>query len=87
MRRSIEVDIALVDSRAEATACRRRFCAERGLAEDDPLLATALIGDRETVAAGIAAYAAAGATDLMLGFADFPATGMLEGLARVIEPG
>ena len=87
VRRSIEVDVALVDSRAEAAAWRRRFCAERGLPEDDPLLATALIGDREAVAAGIAAYAAAGATDLMLGFADFPATGMLERLARAVSPG
>jgi len=87
VRRSIEVDVALVDSRAEATAWRRRFCTERGLAEDDPLLATALIGDRETVTAGIVAYAAAGATDLMLGFADFPATGMLERLARAVELG
>jgi len=87
VRRSIEVDVALVESRAEAAAYRRRFCAERGLAEDDPLLATALIGDGETVAAGIAAYAAAGATDLMLGFADFPATGMLERLARAVPPG
>jgi len=87
VRRSIEVDVALVDSHAETAAWRRRFCAERGLAEDDPLLATALIGDRETVAAGIAAYEAAGATDLMLGFADFPATGMLERLARAVELG
>ena len=87
VRRSIEVDVALVDSRAETAAWRRRFCAERGLAEDDPLHATALIGDRETVSAGIAAYAAAGATDLMLGFVDFPATGMLERLARGVGLG
>src|SRR4029079_18226585 len=87
VRRSIEVDVALVDSRAETAVWRRRFCAERGLAGDDPLLATALIGDRETVSAGIAAYAAAGATDLMLGFVDFPATGMLERLARGVGLG
>ena len=31
-------------------------------------------------------YAAAGATDLMLGFADFPATGMLERFARDVTP-
>src|SRR6185436_1866278 len=35
VRRSLEVDVALVDSRAEAAVWRRRFCAERGLAEDD----------------------------------------------------
>jgi alkanesulfonate monooxygenase SsuD/methylene tetrahydromethanopterin reductase-like flavin-dependent oxidoreductase (luciferase family) len=87
VRRSVEVDVALVDSRAEATMWRRRFCAERGLDDDHPLLATALIGDRETVLEGIRAYAAAGATDLMLGFADFPATTMLERLARAVVPG
>ena len=87
VRRSVEVDVALVDSRAEAAMWRRRFCAERGLDDDHPLLATALIGDRETVLDGIRAYAAAGATDLMLGFADFPATTMLERLARAVAAG
>jgi len=82
VRRSVEVDVALVDSRAEVETWRRRFCAQRGLAAGDPLLDTALIGDVETVLARIGEYAAAGATDLMLGFADFPATGMLERLAR-----
>ena len=84
VRRSIEVDVALVDSDTEAAACRARFCAERGLAADDPLLDTALIGDGETIAVRIAEYEAAGATDLMLGFADFPATTMLERLARAL---
>jgi alkanesulfonate monooxygenase SsuD/methylene tetrahydromethanopterin reductase-like flavin-dependent oxidoreductase (luciferase family) len=87
LRRSVEVDVALVESRTEAAAWRQRFGAERGLAADDPLLATALLGDAETVLAGIASYAAAGATDLMLGFADFPATGMLERLARALRLG
>lgn len=86
-RRSIEVDVALVDSRADTEAARRRFCAERGVSRDDSFLASALIGDGETIAAGIAAYEAAGATDLMLGFADFPATGMLERLARALSLG
>ena len=31
----------------------------------------------------MAAYEAAGATDLMLGFADFPSTGMLEAFAAL----
>jgi alkanesulfonate monooxygenase SsuD/methylene tetrahydromethanopterin reductase-like flavin-dependent oxidoreductase (luciferase family) len=84
LRRSVEVDVALVESAAEAAACRERFCAERGLAAGDPLLETALIGDRETVTRRIAEYATAGATDLMLGFADFPATTMLERLARAV---
>ena len=87
LRRSVEVDVAVVDAQAEAAAWRRRFCAERGIGGDDRLLTTALLGDAETVAAGIAAYAAAGATDLMLGFADFPATGMLERLARALALG
>ena len=85
VRRSVEVDVALVDSDAEAAACRQRFCAERALAADDPLLETALIGDAERVRRGIAEYEAAGATDLMLGFADFPATRMLERLARALR--
>ena len=84
VRRSLEIDVALVDSEAEAARCRQRFCAERGLAAGDPMLDTALIGDREAVVSRIGAYAAAGATDLMLGFADFPATGMLERLARAM---
>jgi alkanesulfonate monooxygenase SsuD/methylene tetrahydromethanopterin reductase-like flavin-dependent oxidoreductase (luciferase family) len=85
VRRSVEVDVALVDSDAEASACRERFCAERGLAAGDPLLDTALIGDGERVAGRIAEYEAAGATDLMLGFVDFPATAMLERLARALR--
>jgi alkanesulfonate monooxygenase SsuD/methylene tetrahydromethanopterin reductase-like flavin-dependent oxidoreductase (luciferase family) len=87
MRRSVEVDVAIVGSDSEAEVCRRRFCAARGLAAGDPLLDTALIGDGDTVVARIAEYAAAGATDLMLGFADFPATTMLERLARAIGLG
>src|SRR6185436_5126890 len=50
VRRSVEVDVALVESAAEAAAWRRRFCAERGIAEDDPLLGSALIGDAAAVA-------------------------------------
>ena len=42
----------------------------------------ALIGDAETIAARIAMYAEAGATDLMLGFTDFPDTAMLETFAE-----
>ena len=87
VRRSVEVDVALVDSESEAAACRERFCAQRGLPAGDPLLDTALIGDGERVARGIAEYEAAGATDLMLGFLDFPATRMLERLARALALG
>jgi len=38
------------------------------------------------LAARIAQYAAAGATDLMLGFADFPATRMVEIIAERGRP-
>jgi alkanesulfonate monooxygenase SsuD/methylene tetrahydromethanopterin reductase-like flavin-dependent oxidoreductase (luciferase family) len=82
VRRSVEVDVAVVESAAEAERARRRFARERRLADNDALLDTALIGDVDAVVARIGDYAAAGATDLMLGFADFPATGMLERLAR-----
>jgi alkanesulfonate monooxygenase SsuD/methylene tetrahydromethanopterin reductase-like flavin-dependent oxidoreductase (luciferase family) len=87
LRRSVELDVALVDSHAEAQRARHRFAAERRLADDDPLLDTALIGDAETILARIAEYAAAGVTDLMLGFADFPAVGMLERLAAALPVG
>jgi alkanesulfonate monooxygenase SsuD/methylene tetrahydromethanopterin reductase-like flavin-dependent oxidoreductase (luciferase family) len=86
VRRSVETDVVLTDSRAEQTAWTRRFCAERGVRPGDVVLDTALIGDAETVAARALEYAAAGATDLMLGFADFPATGMLERFARHVMP-
>ncbi len=84
VRRSVEVDVILAESPAEREAWTRRFCAARRLGRDDRLLDTALVGDVETILARIADYAAAGATDLMLGFADFPATGMLERLGRAL---
>jgi alkanesulfonate monooxygenase SsuD/methylene tetrahydromethanopterin reductase-like flavin-dependent oxidoreductase (luciferase family) len=86
VRRSVEVDVVLVASAAERPAWIRRFCAERHVAPGHPVLDTALVGDAEEVAARVGEYAAAGATDLMLGFADFPATGMLERFARDVVP-
>ncbi len=56
----------------------RRFCAARAIEKSAALLETALVGTADAVAERIERYAAAGATDLMLGFADFPATGMVE---------
>jgi len=86
-RRSVELDVVLGGTEAEAHEARLRFCAERRIAPGDALFATALTGTAESVRARIAEYAAAGATDLMLGFADFPATGMLELFAeRVLAP-
>ena len=43
-------------------------------------------GETVSVAGRVLEYADAGATDLMLGFADFPATGMLERFAREVAP-
>lgn len=50
------------------------------------MLDTALVGNADAVTARIPEYARAGATDLMLGFADFLATGMLERFARDVLP-
>jgi alkanesulfonate monooxygenase SsuD/methylene tetrahydromethanopterin reductase-like flavin-dependent oxidoreductase (luciferase family) len=77
-RRSVEVDVVLGPTDAEAHEALGRFCAARGIDERDPLLATALIGTPDAVRARIGEYTAVGATDLMLGFADFPATQMTE---------
>jgi alkanesulfonate monooxygenase SsuD/methylene tetrahydromethanopterin reductase-like flavin-dependent oxidoreductase (luciferase family) len=79
--RSVEVDVALAGSPGEAAATLESFREGRGLGPDHPLLRTALLGDATSIGEGIAAYAAAGATDLTLAFSDFPATGMLERLA------
>jgi alkanesulfonate monooxygenase SsuD/methylene tetrahydromethanopterin reductase-like flavin-dependent oxidoreductase (luciferase family) len=86
LRRSIEADVILADAPAEQAAWTGRFCAARRLEASDTVLDTALVGDAATVAARVTEYAAAGATDLMLGFADFPATGMLERFARDVLP-
>src|SRR5262249_60884707 len=86
-RRSVELDVVLGLTASDADAALRRFCAARGIEPTDALLAKALAGTAEAVRARIAEYAAAGVTDLMLGFADFPATGMLELFAeRVLAP-
>ena len=77
-RRSVEVDVVVGITDAAADQARRQFCAARGIEDGAAILETALIGTPDAVRARIAEYAAAGATDLMLGFADFPATGMTE---------
>lgn len=86
LRRSVEADVILVGSARERQMWTRRFCAERRIGADHAVLDTALVGDAHDVAARVAEYAAAGATDLMLGFADFPATNMLERFAREVLP-
>jgi alkanesulfonate monooxygenase SsuD/methylene tetrahydromethanopterin reductase-like flavin-dependent oxidoreductase (luciferase family) len=85
VRRSVEVDVIVAASPAEREVWIQRFAAERG-GDTAALLETALVGDPAAVAARILTYAEAGATDLMLGFVDFPATTMLERIAREVVP-
>jgi len=77
-RRSVDADVVLGLTDAEADEALAAFCAARGINAQDPLLSSALIGTPDVVRARVAEYAAAGATDLMLGFADFPSTRMTE---------
>ena len=84
LRRSVELDVVLT-ARAH-TGALEAFCRARGIGRGHPLIETVLAGDPATVVARIGDYAAAGVTDLMLGFADFPATGMLEAFARDVLP-
>jgi alkanesulfonate monooxygenase SsuD/methylene tetrahydromethanopterin reductase-like flavin-dependent oxidoreductase (luciferase family) len=86
VRRSVEVDVILAASHETRHRWIRRFYAERGAGAAGAVLETALVGDAATVAARVLDYANAGATDLMLGFVDFPATGMLERFARDVVP-
>jgi alkanesulfonate monooxygenase SsuD/methylene tetrahydromethanopterin reductase-like flavin-dependent oxidoreductase (luciferase family) len=86
VRRSVEVDVILADSPGERDAWTRRFGAERGVGPGHAIHQTALAGDAGSVAQRVSEYAAAGATDLMLGFVDFPATGMLERFAHDVLP-
>jgi alkanesulfonate monooxygenase SsuD/methylene tetrahydromethanopterin reductase-like flavin-dependent oxidoreductase (luciferase family) len=85
-RRSVEVDVALAESETVTAAAVGRFCERRGIALEHALLDGALVGDADAVVTRALAYAEAGATDLMLGFADFPATTMLERFAKRVLP-
>ena len=73
-------------SPADAARALGRFCTARRIDSHHALVATALAGDATAVAEAARAYEAAGVTDLMLGFADFPATGMLEAFAATVAP-
>jgi len=77
-RRSVELDVVFGLTASDADTALRRFCAARGIEPTHAFLAAALAGTAQAVRVRIEEYAAAGVTDLMLGFADFPATGMLE---------
>lgn len=83
VRRSVELDVVFAPRTRDALDA---FCRTRGIGREHPLLETVLAGDPPAVAARIGDYAAAGVTDLMLGFADFPATAMLEIFAREVLP-
>jgi len=86
VRRSVEVDVVLGRTARAAGAALARFRAARGIPPDHPLLGSALAGSPAAVVERVAAYAKAGATDLMLGFADFPETAMLETFAARVLP-
>jgi alkanesulfonate monooxygenase SsuD/methylene tetrahydromethanopterin reductase-like flavin-dependent oxidoreductase (luciferase family) len=86
VRRSVEVDAALVHAPAQAAAVIERFCRRRGIARNHPLLDAALVGNPDAVLARARAYGAAGATDLMVGFEDFPDITMLERFGTRVLP-
>jgi alkanesulfonate monooxygenase SsuD/methylene tetrahydromethanopterin reductase-like flavin-dependent oxidoreductase (luciferase family) len=84
LRRSVELDVIVTEAGGVLDPLLARFCAERGIDREHPVLGTVLAGDGAAIAERIASYEAAGATDLMLGFADFPSTRMLERFATAV---
>jgi len=86
VRRSVELDVVMVMDEPEAKQERGRFARSRGIQPPHELLEATLCGDAAQVTAQIQAYAEPGATDLMLGFADFPETRMLERFADQVLP-
>jgi alkanesulfonate monooxygenase SsuD/methylene tetrahydromethanopterin reductase-like flavin-dependent oxidoreductase (luciferase family) len=81
--RSVELDAIVTEAGEPLAPLIDRFCAARGIERGHPLLGTVLAGSGAAIAERMAGYEAAGATDLMLGFADFPSTGMLEAFAAL----
>jgi alkanesulfonate monooxygenase SsuD/methylene tetrahydromethanopterin reductase-like flavin-dependent oxidoreductase (luciferase family) len=86
LRRAVELDALVAGSAADRASAVERFCAARAIDRRHPLLEAALVGEAGSIAARIADYERAGATDLTLGFADFPATAMLEAFAARVLP-
>jgi alkanesulfonate monooxygenase SsuD/methylene tetrahydromethanopterin reductase-like flavin-dependent oxidoreductase (luciferase family) len=86
LARSVELDVSLAAPDGDAAALVAEFCLARGIDPSHPLAATLLAGGPDAVAARLAEYADAGATDVMLGFTDFPSTRMLEAFAREVRP-
>jgi hypothetical protein len=87
VRRSVELDAIVGDAGGEVETWIDRFRTTRGLERGHSLLDTVLAGDGPALASRMRQYETAGATDLMLGFADFPATGMLERFALTVLNG
>jgi alkanesulfonate monooxygenase SsuD/methylene tetrahydromethanopterin reductase-like flavin-dependent oxidoreductase (luciferase family) len=86
LRRSVELDAFAVDPARDRDAWLERFRTARGLPPRHAIVEAVLAGDAGALVERIGAYASAGATDLMLGFADFPDTTMLEHFARAVMP-
>lgn len=86
LRRSVEVDVVIGRHGDEVGRGLDRFLGARRLTRDHGLLATALVGEPAVVREQIGRFASAGATDLMLGFSDFPDTAMLELFAETVLP-
>jgi alkanesulfonate monooxygenase SsuD/methylene tetrahydromethanopterin reductase-like flavin-dependent oxidoreductase (luciferase family) len=86
LRRSVEVDVVIGRDGDEVGRGLERFLGARRLPRDHGLLATALVGEPAVVREQIGRFARAGATDLMLGFSDFPDTTMLELFAETVLP-
>ena len=82
--RSVELDAIVTEEGRGLDASIDRFRVARGLERNDPLLETVLAGDGPGLAKRIDSYETAGATDLMLGFVDFPSTGMLKTFAATV---
>jgi len=87
LRRSVELDAIVMGTGEALDPLMARFCTERGIDRGHPLVSTVLAGDGKAMADRIACYERAGATDLMLGFADFPSTRMLELFAATVLHG
>jgi alkanesulfonate monooxygenase SsuD/methylene tetrahydromethanopterin reductase-like flavin-dependent oxidoreductase (luciferase family) len=81
VRRSVELDAIVADDRRALDELIERFRISRGVEHGHSLLDTVLAGASPALVERMASYEKAGATDLMLGFIDFPSTAMLEAFA------
>jgi alkanesulfonate monooxygenase SsuD/methylene tetrahydromethanopterin reductase-like flavin-dependent oxidoreductase (luciferase family) len=83
---SVETDVVIARTGGRVAHALARFQAERRVSPRHALLATALIGTPTAVRSQARRFVRAGATDLMLGFSDFPETAMLELFAETVLP-